>query len=199
MYLLTYLFTYLFTPWFYGRLRALASITREALSSLSTSLCHHLLTFISHGFFSSHSNHLNLDLLNLFLPSVLLSNIFLTTLSWSILPSCPIHFNLFFLISAAMSKLLIAFVFPDHFLFFIFLVLPLVHINSLIISCPMCSFQAPSILLDTPLSCSPNLRLSSKVWVQSDTHKNRQVKSLCIYSGQTDRQLNVSFASKFFA
>jgi hypothetical protein len=30
------------------------------------------------------------------------------------------------------------------------------------------------------------LYLSSKVWVQSDTHTNQQVKSQFIYGGQTD-------------
>jgi hypothetical protein len=58
-----------------------------------------------------------------------------------------------------MSKLHTVYTLFDHFLFSIFLVLPLVHINSLIISCLICSFQAPSILLDTPFSCCPNFFL----------------------------------------
>jgi hypothetical protein len=104
-YLHTYLLIYVLTPWFFGRLKALAFLTlslltstivaplsndskwqmgfissfkvltREALSS--TSFCHQLLTFSSHGFFSKNSTLLNLGLPNLSFTSGFFSNNFL--------------------------------------------------------------------------------------------------------------------------
>jgi hypothetical protein len=71
----------------YGPLGALASLITDIHSSLSTALCHHLLTFISHRSFSTSSNHLKLDLPPL-LPYSLLSNIFLTILPKLILIKC---------------------------------------------------------------------------------------------------------------
>ena len=91
------------TPWLYGPLKNLASINKDA-HSLSTAFCHHLLTFISHRSFSTSSSHLNPSLPLHLLMSNLLPNIFLTVLPWSILTTCPIHSNLFFLISATMSR-----------------------------------------------------------------------------------------------
>ena len=84
-------------------LRALASLITNAHLSPSSAFCHHLLTFISHGSFSASFSQFSIGLP--ILPfSSLLSNIFLTTFPWSILTRCPIHSNLFFLISAAVSK-----------------------------------------------------------------------------------------------
>ena len=79
------------SPRLYDSLRPMASLITDAHSSLSTALCRHLLTFISHIFFSTSSRHLNhhhyhyhhhhhlllLLLLLLLLPCSLLSNIFM--------------------------------------------------------------------------------------------------------------------------
>ena len=96
----TTLLTYFHTLWLYGPLTALVPLITGALPSLSTASCHRLLTFISHRSFSTSSSHLNLCLLLLLFPSGLLSNTFLTVLPLSILTTCTIHSNCFFLISA---------------------------------------------------------------------------------------------------
>ena len=99
-----YPFIHPFTHSLFGPLKNLASIIMDAHSSLSTAFCPHLLTFISHRSFSTSSSHLNPSLPLRPLMSSLLPNIFLTVLPWSILTTCPIHSNLFSLISAAMSR-----------------------------------------------------------------------------------------------
>ena len=103
-YLPTYLLTDWLNPWLYGPLRSLAFFTTDAYSSLLNALCRHLLTSLSHRSLSTFSSHLNLGLPFLLFPSGLLSNIFLTILPWFILTTCLIHSNLFFLISATMSR-----------------------------------------------------------------------------------------------
>lgn len=45
------------TPQLYGPMRVLASFFMDSHSSLLTALCCHLLTFVSHRFFSTSSNH----------------------------------------------------------------------------------------------------------------------------------------------
>jgi hypothetical protein len=71
--------------------------------SLSTAFCCHLLTFICHRPFSTSPSRLNLGLPLVLLPSGSLSNIFPTVLHWSIHTTCPVHSNLFSLISATIS------------------------------------------------------------------------------------------------
>ena len=93
----------LLTPWLYGPRTALATLNTGAHSSLSTAVCHRLLTFISRRSFSTSSTHINLGLPLLPLPSGLFSDIFLTVLTCSILIACPIHPNFFFLISVTTS------------------------------------------------------------------------------------------------
>jgi len=63
-YVITYLLIYLLThsphsltPWLYSPLRALSSLITVTHSSLSTSFCHHLLTFFSRRTFSTSSSH----------------------------------------------------------------------------------------------------------------------------------------------
>ena len=63
------------------------------------------------------------------LPTGLLSNTS-TVLPCSFLTTCPIHYNIFSLISATMSRSLSPSI-PDQFFSSIFLVLPLVHISFL--------------------------------------------------------------------
>jgi len=87
-----------------GLLTALASLITDAYSSLLSVVCCHLLTFVSPISFSTSSSHLILGLAILLLPSGLLSNIFLNVLPRSILTTCPIHSNLFFLMSATMTR-----------------------------------------------------------------------------------------------
>ena len=65
-----------------------------AFSALSFNL-----TFVHQRYFSTYSNYLSLGLPNLILPSGLLSNIFLTTVT-----TCNIHSNLFFAIYPTISK-----------------------------------------------------------------------------------------------
>ena len=72
-YLITYLLTELLTPWLYGPLTAFVPLITEAHSTLSNAFCHHILTFISCGSFSTPSSHLSLGLLLLVHPSGLLS------------------------------------------------------------------------------------------------------------------------------
>ena len=98
------IFTLTSTRWLYGRQRALAFLTTNVHSSLSTDLCCHLLIFISRRSVSTSSSHLNRGLPLLLLPSVLLPNIFLTLLPWYILTTCPTLSNLFFLMSVIMSR-----------------------------------------------------------------------------------------------
>ena len=96
-----------------------------AHSSLSTAVCRRLLTFISRRSFSTSSTYIILGLPLLPLPSGLFSNIFLTVLTCSIFIACPIHSNLFFLISVTTSRSL--YNSPSYSLVLIlqFLVLPL--------------------------------------------------------------------------
>ena len=91
-------FPYPRTPRLYGPLTALASLIMDAHSSLSTAFYRHLLNFISRTSFSTSSSHLTLGLPLLLLLSRLLSNI-LHVLPSSIISTCPIHSNLFVLIS----------------------------------------------------------------------------------------------------
>ena len=93
-------FTYSLAPWLHSPLTALATLITGTHSSLSTAFCHHLLTFISHRSFSIPSHHLSLCVPLLLFPSSWLSNTFLTVLPSSILTTCPIHSNHFFLITA---------------------------------------------------------------------------------------------------
>ena len=89
--------------WPYGPLTALTYLISNAHSSLSTAFCRYLLTFSRRSFStSSIHHHPGLPLLLLLFGS--LSNIFLTLLTWSILTTCPTDSNLFFLISAVMSR-----------------------------------------------------------------------------------------------
>lgn len=119
-----------FITWLYGPLRTLASLIRDANSSLLTAICRRLCTFVSHIFFTSSSCYLNLGLLLLLLPSDLLSNIFSNALPWSILSTCSIHSNLFFIIRCCVYI-------PIQYnslnsslsLITILLALPLVHIS----------------------------------------------------------------------
>ena len=135
--------TFLPTPWLYGFLTALSSLNADTHSSLLIVLCHHLLTFICRRTFSASSGHLNLGLPLLLLPSGLLSNIFLTVFPWSILITCPVHSNLFILISATISRSLYSSVsWPVHIFHIAFstngpnvlLNVFLSHISSLFIS-----------------------------------------------------------------
>ena len=99
---LTHSLTQSLTSWLYGPLRALVNLITKARPSISTALYRHFLPFITHRSFSTTSSHLSLGLPLTQLPSDLLSNIFLTVLPWSILATCPIHSNLFYLISVIM-------------------------------------------------------------------------------------------------
>jgi hypothetical protein len=53
--------------------------------------CFHHFTFSLHKSFSTPSSHLSLGLPTLLLPSASFSEMFLITLVWSILITCPIH------------------------------------------------------------------------------------------------------------
>ena len=86
----------LLTAWPYGPRTTLAYLITEAISSLSTAFCRHLLTFFSRRSFSTSSNHHHPGLPLLLLPSGSLSIIFLTLLTWSILTTCPTYSNLLF-------------------------------------------------------------------------------------------------------
>ena len=74
------------------------------MSILSTAFCHHLLTLISHRSFATSSNHLNLGLPILLLPSSLLLKYFHNYPSMIHSYQCPIHSNLFFVMCATLSK-----------------------------------------------------------------------------------------------
>ena len=99
---------YFLISWLYGPQTALASLITGAHSSLSTAFWRHLLTLNSRWFSFTSSSHHNQGLPLLLLPPCLLSNIFLTFLTWSILTTCPTHSNLFFLISTTTSRSLTA-------------------------------------------------------------------------------------------
>ena len=94
------------------------------------------LNLISHRALSASSNHLSLGLPLLLLSSGLLQNTFVTVLSRSIFATCPIHSNLFFLISAPMSRSLYS------------------SLNSwlILILCVPCFTSGPGILLNISLS-----------------------------------------------
>ena len=80
----------------------LTSLITDARSSLSTAYCRHLFILISFRYFLTFSSHLDICFPFLLFPSGLISNVFLF-IFWFILATCPIHSNLFFLISATMS------------------------------------------------------------------------------------------------
>jgi len=134
---------YLITPWFYGPLRALASLIMNAHSSLSNAFSLHLLTVISLRSCYTSSSHLSLVLPILLLPSGLLS--IFSSLSFPVpfllqVQSIPINSLQFLLLCL---DLYVAPSTPDQFLFSIFLALPPVHATFFIFSCstyPDCSY-----------------------------------------------------------
>ena len=99
-YILIYLLTYSLAL---RSSKSLVPLFTDTRCSLSTAFRCHLLTFISRGPFSTSSSHISQGLPS-FLPSGLLSNIFLTVLPWFILTKCPVQSNLFVFICAAMSR-----------------------------------------------------------------------------------------------
>jgi len=94
----------LFSLTLYGRLTDQScSVNR---SPIRTVFCRHISTFLSRRSLSTFSNHVILGLPILLLPSGLLSNIFLTSLPWPSLTTCPIQSKLFFVTSATVGLLL---------------------------------------------------------------------------------------------
>ena len=95
---------YLLTPWIFGPLTVLSSLIKDAHSSVPTAFCRLLLNFIFCRSFYIPSSHFTLGLPFLLLPSSLLSKYFLNCPSVSILTTCPIRSNLFFLISVTVYR-----------------------------------------------------------------------------------------------
>ena len=101
-----YEWTWQVTPWLHGPLRALTSLITNTHSTLPTAFRYYLSTFTFN--FLASSNHVSLDFPILF-PSILPSNIVLSTLPRSFLSRCPIHSHHSFLISATITKSLYIF------------------------------------------------------------------------------------------
>ena len=99
-----YIYIYVLNPWLYGSLTAVVSLITDVHTSMSPSYSLHLLTFITRTSFSTSSSHLSLDIPLLLPPTGLLASTFITVLPWPILTTCPIHSNLFFLISSTVTR-----------------------------------------------------------------------------------------------
>ena len=99
-------------------------------ASLFTAFCHHLFPLISQRPLSSYSNHLSLGLLILLLPSGLFSKYLLkcSSMVHSYYMCYPFQCSLFNI--SCNIQIFIVTVIHDHFMFSIFLFLPLVRISS---------------------------------------------------------------------